>query len=197
MPGGKINARLLDTEQHAAHGLAWLATYAATLRELANFARIQQVRITQGMRPIPTSYHSVYTGNPGTGKTHLATALGFAACTQGKRVRFATAAGLINELVEAQAQLRLSKVEAALRTRQAPPPPAPPLRTFGFGRRHFGPLSTQTLSFGGRLSSDRFRLPRSPRFWAWRARRPRSNWRLSLLTQSLGCRKRRRSTASF
>ncbi len=38
MPGGKINARLLDEEQHAAHGLAWLATYAATLRELANFA---------------------------------------------------------------------------------------------------------------------------------------------------------------
>ena len=26
-------------------------------------------------------------GNPGTGKTHLATALGFAACAQGKRVR--------------------------------------------------------------------------------------------------------------
>ena len=38
MPGGKINSRLLDEEQHAAHGLAWLATYAATLRELANFA---------------------------------------------------------------------------------------------------------------------------------------------------------------
>lgn len=38
MPGGKINSRLLDEEQHAAHGLAWLATYAATLRELANYA---------------------------------------------------------------------------------------------------------------------------------------------------------------
>jgi (2S)-methylsuccinyl-CoA dehydrogenase len=38
MPGGKINSHLLDEEQHAAHGLAWLATYAATLRELANFA---------------------------------------------------------------------------------------------------------------------------------------------------------------
>ena len=38
MPGGKLNSRLLDEEQHAAHGLAWLATYAATLRELANFA---------------------------------------------------------------------------------------------------------------------------------------------------------------
>jgi len=38
MPGGKLNSRLLDQEQHAAHGLSWLATYAATLRELASFA---------------------------------------------------------------------------------------------------------------------------------------------------------------
>jgi (2S)-methylsuccinyl-CoA dehydrogenase len=38
MPGGRIDAKLLDAEQHAAHGLAWLATYAATLRELASFA---------------------------------------------------------------------------------------------------------------------------------------------------------------
>lgn len=56
----------------------------------------------------------VFVGPTGTGKTHVAIALGIAACRQGKRVRFATAAGLINELTEAQAQLRLSKLEAAL-----------------------------------------------------------------------------------
>jgi DNA replication protein DnaC len=44
----------------------------------------------------------VFLGEPGTGKTHLATALGEAAARQGRRVRFATAAGLITELVEAQ-----------------------------------------------------------------------------------------------
>jgi (2S)-methylsuccinyl-CoA dehydrogenase len=38
MPGGRIDSKRLDAEQHAAHGLAWLATYAATLRELASFA---------------------------------------------------------------------------------------------------------------------------------------------------------------
>jgi len=38
MPAGRIEAKRLDAEQHAAHGLAWLATYAATLRELASFA---------------------------------------------------------------------------------------------------------------------------------------------------------------
>ena len=39
-------------------------------------------------------------GNSGTGKTHLATALGFAACQQGRRVRFFTATGLVTQLLE-------------------------------------------------------------------------------------------------
>jgi DNA replication protein DnaC len=44
----------------------------------------------------------LFLGDCGTGKTHLATGLCVAACRQKKRVRFATAAGLVNELVEAQ-----------------------------------------------------------------------------------------------
>jgi DNA replication protein DnaC len=39
-------------------------------------------------------------GNPGTGKTHLATALGLAACTQGRRVRFTSTTGLVTLLLE-------------------------------------------------------------------------------------------------
>jgi hypothetical protein len=39
-------------------------------------------------------------GNPGTGKTHLATAPGFAACSQGKRVRFFSTTGLVTQLLE-------------------------------------------------------------------------------------------------
>ena len=38
MPDGKIEAGLLDQHQHMAHGLAWLATYTAALRELAAYA---------------------------------------------------------------------------------------------------------------------------------------------------------------
>ena len=41
-------------------------------------------------------------GDCGTGKTHVATSLCVAACRQRKRVRFTTAAGLVNELLEAQ-----------------------------------------------------------------------------------------------
>jgi DNA replication protein DnaC len=48
-------------------------------------------------------------GHAGTGKTHLAVALGLAACRQGRRVRFFTAAGLVNRLEEAQKQYQLDR----------------------------------------------------------------------------------------
>ncbi len=48
-------------------------------------------------------------GDSGTGKTHLATGLCVAACHQRKRARFITAAGLVNELVEAQQQHGLGR----------------------------------------------------------------------------------------
>jgi DNA replication protein DnaC len=56
----------------------------------------------------------VLVGNMGTGKTHCAIALGLLACRQGRRVRFTTATGLINELWEAQEQRTLGKRLAQL-----------------------------------------------------------------------------------
>ena len=53
-------------------------------------------------------------GNSGTGKTHLALALGLAACQQGYRVRFTTAAALVNELLEARDDKRLLRVQKQL-----------------------------------------------------------------------------------
>ena len=35
---GKVAARLIDREQRATHGLAWLATYAQAVRQLAAYA---------------------------------------------------------------------------------------------------------------------------------------------------------------
>ena len=54
----------------------------------------------------------VLLGDSGTGKTHLLLGLGLAACEQGHRVRYATAAQLVNELVEAADERRLSRLVA-------------------------------------------------------------------------------------
>src|SRR5689334_3346720 len=52
----------------------------------------------------------VLLGDSGTGKTHLLIGLGLAACEQGRRVRYATTAALVNELVEAADQRALSRI---------------------------------------------------------------------------------------
>jgi DNA replication protein DnaC len=63
---------------------------AAKIRELAEGGYIER------SEPV------VLIGECGTGKSHLATGLCLAACRQKKRVRFTTAAALVNELVEAK-----------------------------------------------------------------------------------------------
>jgi len=50
-------------------------------------------------------------GNSGTGKTHIALALGLAACQQGHRVRFTTAAALVHELIEARDERKLLRFQ--------------------------------------------------------------------------------------
>lgn len=51
-------------------------------------------------------------GEPGTGKTHLASALGYAAAKEGVSVRFTTTAQLVNLLVEARDTRVLSSITA-------------------------------------------------------------------------------------
>jgi len=48
-------------------------------------------------------------GNSGTGKTHLASALGFTACAQGKRVRFWSATTLVTHMLEMREQRDLKR----------------------------------------------------------------------------------------
>lgn len=50
-------------------------------------------------------------GNSGTGKTHLALALGLSACQRGHRVRFTTAAAIVHELLEAKDEKRLLRYQ--------------------------------------------------------------------------------------
>lgn len=57
-------------------------------------------------------------GNPGLGKTHIATALAVEATRQMRRVRFYNAAALVNELLKAQEEGRVASfIDKALRTR--------------------------------------------------------------------------------
>jgi len=71
---------------------------AAQIRNLAEGGYLQR------SEPI------IFLGETGTGKTHLATGLAIAACRQRKRVRFTTAAQLVNELTEAKNRSELNRV---------------------------------------------------------------------------------------
>ena len=53
-------------------------------------------------------------GPSGVGKTHIALALGLAACQKGLGVRFATASQLVHELIEARDEKRLLRLQAQL-----------------------------------------------------------------------------------
>jgi DNA replication protein DnaC len=53
-------------------------------------------------------------GNPGTGKTHLATALGIEACSRGRRVRFWRVTELITQLMEAREERILTRMKGQL-----------------------------------------------------------------------------------
>jgi len=73
---------------------------AARIRELADGGYIERAE------PV------IFIGECGTGKTHLTTGLCVAACRQKRRVRFTTAAALVNELVDAKNQNQLRRTLA-------------------------------------------------------------------------------------
>ena len=62
-----------------------------------------------GCRFVAEAANVVLVGGVGTGKTHLAIALGMACCQHDYRVRFLTAAELVTLLVEAQQQGHLAR----------------------------------------------------------------------------------------
>lgn len=58
---------------------------------------------------VKKSRNVIFLGKSGTGKTHLATALGMEACKHGIRTRFVTGCGLANELIEARDEKLLGR----------------------------------------------------------------------------------------
>jgi len=53
-------------------------------------------------------------GGPGTGRTHLATALGVKACGRGRRVRFYRVTELVTQLLEAREERHLGRLKSQL-----------------------------------------------------------------------------------
>jgi DNA replication protein DnaC len=72
----------------------------------------QQVRHLFRLGFVESKTNVIFVGSVGLGKSHLASALGYAACQAGHSVLFTTAVDAINQLVAAQASLKL-KAEMA------------------------------------------------------------------------------------
>lgn len=94
----------------------WTAGATAGHR-LFDFSQAPKVSATQIRELADGGYIArtepvVLIGDCGTGKTHLLTGLCVAACRQKRRVRFTTAAALVNELVEAKHAMQLARVLA-------------------------------------------------------------------------------------
>jgi DNA replication protein DnaC len=75
---------------------------------LPNLSKPKVLELARG-EWIREKFNTSLVGSTGTGKTHLAIALGQAACRQGYRVAFFTAAKLISQLEKAQKQYTLDR----------------------------------------------------------------------------------------
>lgn len=71
---------------------------------------IRLFRDLAGGEYIPERRNIIFLGRSGTGKTHMATALGIEACKLNYRTRFTTCYGLVNELIEARQERVLQRL---------------------------------------------------------------------------------------
>ena len=116
----RCEMELLDRERRAAERRLKAAKFP-TYKTLENFDFTAQPSLnrplfTELMRGayIDKRKNILLVGNPGTGKTHAATALAVEACGRGRRVRFWRVTELITQLIEAREERALSRMKSQL-----------------------------------------------------------------------------------
>jgi len=111
---------LLDREARAAERRLKSARFPS-LKTLESFdftsqPSLNKMLVNQLMRGEYIEHREsiILIGQPGTGKTHLATAFGIKACQQGKKVRFFRVSDLITQLLEAREDRQLLRLKKSL-----------------------------------------------------------------------------------
>ena len=111
---------LLEREERAAERRLKAAKFPV-LKTLETFDFRQQPGINEPLLRelvkgefVEKQENVILLGESGTGKTHLATSLGFAVCGQGKKVRFWSTGALVTTLLEARDQRTLQSMQQQL-----------------------------------------------------------------------------------
>ena len=106
---------LIDREQRAAERRLKAAKFPV-LKTLESFDFSAQPSINEGLvrelmrgEYLSARENILLIGNPGTGKTHLAGALGHTACLQGERTRYYNVTGLVTQLLEQREERNLHR----------------------------------------------------------------------------------------
>lgn len=80
-------------------------------RDLLPADAAEKLTMLERLDFVASGRNIILAGNPGTGKTHIATGLGLKACLQGYKVYFTTVHGLLTQLRESHAQRTLRQME--------------------------------------------------------------------------------------
>jgi DNA replication protein DnaC len=114
--GAEVQQRTLNQLQRRLREAHFPILYSLDSFDFAAIPQLNKNRVLElgSCRWIEEHQNVILVGDIGTGKTHIATALAAAACHQGHSVRFFTAAGLVNLLLQAQDEHTLPKLLASL-----------------------------------------------------------------------------------